>query len=229
AREAAGEQLARANAWRNEQLATTTDPARRQQLLADNEKALQAARQLGVHQQVATASNASALASAQAQQARERERQAEQQATAQRQARENAERQRLEQERIAAQRQAERERAAEQQRIAAEQARERAAQQWRQQLAQARSGLRLSATTCPGGDGRYFVTGPRAQVQGCVTLAYEARCPGTPRGSGVRGSQSNYVGGSCLGVGDAIEIPRSPLACPAGAVQVDVVDVTACE
>lgn len=38
-----------------------------------------------------------------------------------------------------------------------------------------------------------------------VRASFEARCPGTPQGAGVRFSQSAYIGASC-GMGDSIRI-----------------------
>lgn len=117
---------------------------------------------------------------------------------------------------------------AEAQKLAAEQAKQRQQQEWQQRLQQARNTLQLRADTCLGGGGRYYVIGPKTSANACVTVHYEARCQGAPQGSGVQGSQHNYIGGSCMGVGDAIAIPGSPLACPAGQVVVRVTDVTGC-
>ena len=75
----------------------------------------------------------------------------------------------------------------------------------------------------PAGDNRM-----RHVCGHCATVHYEARCPGTPQGAGVQGTQHNYIGGSCMGVGDAITIPGSPLACPVEQVIVRVTDVTGC-
>lgn len=122
----------------------------------------------------------------------------------------------------------ERKRDAEAKRLAEEQARQRQQQEWQQSLQQARNSLRLSADTCIGGSGRYYVIGPKTSVKGCVTVRYEARCRGTPQGGGVQGSQHNYIGGSCMGVGDAIAIPGSPLSCPVEQVTVRVTEVTGC-
>ncbi|WP_146165825.1 hypothetical protein [Stenotrophomonas panacihumi] len=135
-----------------------------------------------------------------------------QQATAERQARERADAQARQQ--------------AEQQRLASEKAsaeRERKAQAERVQgLRQAEQGLRAGfsgrAATCIGGgkDVLYLQTS-RPTKTGC-RVSFEARCPGTPSGAGVRFSQANYVGGSCQGLGDNIRI--GAMACAAEQVQV---------
>lgn len=146
--------------------------------------------------------------------------QAEQQRLAQQQAADQARRQQ--------QAEAERKRQAEAQRLAEEQARQRQQQEWQQRLQQARASLRLRADTCIGGGGRYYVIGPKTGANACVTVHYEARCTGTPQGGGVQASHYNYVGGSCMGLGEAIAIPGSPLACPVDQVVVRVTDVTGC-
>jgi hypothetical protein len=121
-----------------------------------------------------------------------------------------------------------RKRDADAKKLAEEQARQRQQQEWQQSLLQARNSLRLRADTCIGGSGRYYVIGPKTSVKSCATVHYEARCPGTPQGGGVQGSQHNYIGGSCMGVGDVIAIPGSPLSCPVEQVVVRVTDVTGC-
>lgn len=121
-----------------------------------------------------------------------------------------------------------RKRDADARKLAEEQARQRQQQEWQQGLQQARNTLRLRADTCLGGSGRYYVIGPKTSVKGCATVHYEARCPGVAQGAGVQGRQHNYIGGSCMGVGDAIAIPGSPLACPVEQVTVRVTDVTGC-
>jgi len=222
ARQAVAEQLARANAYRNQQLATTTDPAYRQQLLAQNESALQAARQLGVEQQVAqnTAAQSAADNARREQQAREqqaREQQARAEAEQQRQ-RADAERREREQEnaRLAReQAEAERLRAEEQRRLAAQQALRQAAQNLR-------SSFQGSAVTCPGGGQNVFYLRSSTPPKTGCNVSFEARCPGTPSGAGIRFSQANYIGASCLGVGDIIRI--GSMGCPAEQVRIDMTD-----
>ncbi|WP_213605188.1 hypothetical protein [Pseudoxanthomonas japonensis] len=121
-----------------------------------------------------------------------------------------------------------RKRDADAKKLADEQARQRQQREWQQSLQQARNSLQLRAATCLGGSGRYYVIGPKTSVKGCATVHYEARCTGTPQGAGVQGSQYNYIGGSCMGVGDAIAIPGSPLSCPVEQVIVRVTGVTGC-
>lgn len=122
---------------------------------------------------------------------------------------------------------------AEQQRAAAEQQRQaqeaerRRQLAWQQSLAQFKVQLHLHASQCPGGDGDYFVVGAKPSFANCVTVHYEARCIGTPRGQGVRGSQGNFVGGSCQGMGDAIRIPGH-LDCAADQVIVEATEATGC-
>jgi hypothetical protein len=117
---------------------------------------------------------------------------------------------------------------AEQQRIAAQNAseeRQRKAEADRlQALRQAeqnlRSGFSGRATTCAGGgkDVLYLQTS-RPSKTGC-NVGFEARCPGTPSGSGVYFSQGNYIGGSCMGIGDNIRI--GTMNCAAEQVQISM-------
>ncbi len=176
------------------------------------------AQQVSANQQATASQQAEANRQAQATQAAQRE------AEQQRLAAQKAEQQRLAAEQAAAERQ----RQADARKLAEAQARERQQQAWQQSLLQARNSLRLHAATCMAGEGRYYVIGPKAPVNGCVTVHYEARCPGTPAGRGARGSQGIYVGGTCAGLGDRIAIPGSPLGCPVEQVIVSVTDVTGC-
>jgi len=168
-------------------------------------------------------------------QQREREAQQQQQQIAQQQAAESAtqareqqlRQQQAEQQRMAAanaeadrQRQAELQgqREAEQRRVTAEQDRQRQQQDLRQAEQNLRSSFSGHATTCAGGgrDVLYLQTS-RPPKTGC-NVSFEARCPGTASGAGTRFSQSNYIGGSCMGVGDNIRI--GAMDCPAGQVQI---------
>ena len=63
----------------------------------------------------------------------------------------------------------------------------------------------------------------RPHKTGC-NVSFEARCPGTPSGAGVSFGQANYVGGSCMGIGDIIRI--GTMACEAGQVQVSMTGAT---
>ena len=227
AREAVARQLVAANAYRARQMASTNDAATLQRLQSDNQKALLAARQIGVEQQVLSGS-ANAAQEANAAKARER---AEQQRLAQQQAerQQRLAQQQAEQQRNEAQARAQQQ--AEQDQLA----REQAAHQQQQRaldnhLAAERRGIRLRALTCPSGQGSYFIAGSRPhvspQVANCITVHYEARCPGVPSGHGVTGTAYNFVGGdSCLG--DTSEIPA--LSCKADQVIVDVREVSTCK
>jgi hypothetical protein len=202
-----------ADARRAMEDAQAREQARQQAEQAEQQRARQQAQQSALNQQQA---NAQAAEQARQQAARE----AEQQRAAQQQAADQARRKQQEE--------AERKRQDEARRLAEEQAKQRQQQAWQQSLQQARNTLRLRADTCLGGSGRYYVIGPKTSVDGCVTVHYEARCPGVAQGAGVQGSQHNYIGGSCMGVGDAIAIPGSPLSCPVEQVTVRVTEVTGC-
>jgi len=202
-----------ADARRAMEEAQAREQARQQAEQAEQLRARQQAQQSAIAQQQA---NAQVVEQARQQVARE----AEQQRVAQQQTADQARRTQQEE--------ADRKRQADAQKLAEEQARQRQQQEWQQSLLLARNSLRLRADTCLGGSGRYYVIGPKASVKGCATVHYEARCPGTPQGAGVQGTQHNYIGGSCMGVGDAITIPGSPLACPVEQVIVRVTDVTGC-
>lgn len=202
-----------ADARRAMEEAQAREQARQQAEQAEQRRAHQQAQQSAVAQQQA---HAQVAEQARQQAARE----AEQQRVAQQQAADQARRKQQEE--------AERKRQADAQQLAEDQARQRQQQEWQQSLLQARNSLRLRADTCLGGSGRYYVIGPKTSVKGCATVHYEARCPGTAQGAGVQGTQHNYIGGSCMGVGDAIAIPSSPLSCPVEQVIVRVTDVTGC-
>lgn len=115
---------------------------------------------------------------------------------------------------------------AEQQRIAAERAaaeRQRKAEADRvQALRQAAQNLRTSfsgrATTCAGGGKDVlYLQSSRPAKTGC-NVSFEARCPGTASGAGIRFSQANYIGASCMGLGDNIRI--GTMSCPAEQVRI---------
>jgi hypothetical protein len=202
-----------ADARRAMEEAQAREQARQQAEQAEQRRAREQAQQNAIAQQQA---NTQAAEQARQQAAQ----QAEQQRVAQQQTADQARRKQQEE--------AERKRLADAQKLAEEQARQRRQQAWQQSLLQARNSLRLHADTCLGGSGRYYVIGPKTSVNSCVTVHYEARCPGLAQGAGVQGSQHNYIGGSCMGVGDAIAIPGSPLSCPVEQVTVRVTDVTGC-
>lgn len=78
--------------------------------------------------------------------------------------------------------------------------------------------FRGRAATCAGGgkDILYLQTSWPSK-QGC-NVQFEARCPGVGPGLGVRFGQTHYVGGSCMGIGDAIRI--GPMPCQAEQVEI---------
>lgn len=203
-----------ADARRAMEEAQAREQARQQAEQAEQLRARQQAQQSALAQQQ---TNAQVAEQARQQAARE----AEQRRVAQQQVADQARRKQKEE--------AERKRQAAAQKLAEDQARQRQQQEWQQSLLQARNSLRLRADICLGGSGRYYVIGPKTSVKGCATVHYEARCTGTPQGAGVQGTQHNYIGGSCMGVGDAIAIPGSPLSCPVEQVIVRVTDVTGCQ
>jgi hypothetical protein len=94
-------------------------------------------------------------------------------------------------------------------------------------LASLKQGIRLRATKCMGGEGKYYVTGSKpAGIKNevsCVDVFFQARCPGAAVSS--RGVLGNFVGMSgCLG--DLKEVDPKP-GCPVEQVQVEVTDVQA--
>ena len=250
-REALAVQLADGIAYRNQQLARTTDAAARQRLMADNDAAMKAAQQIGMHAQVdvmATRSTQAGFDQARAQ--RETAEQAEKQRIAaqaavqrEREAQQRAEQQRLAQEQAAAERQRKaeearlaREREAGQRRLAAEQAEREKREAWQGYLADLRRGIRLGAKQCDGKDRPYRLVGDRPAVplpkvinyySSCISVRYEARCPGTPRGSGIRATQYNFTG---MGLGClSAESPMPQrLACQDSEVIVETLEVTGC-
>jgi hypothetical protein len=250
-REALAQQLADGIAYRNSQMSKTSDAATLQRLRRDNEAALQAAQQIGMRSRVdGMATQSTQAGFDQARTERAAEQQAEKQRIAEqaRQQREREAEQRAEQQRIAAeQAEAERKRKAEEVRLARErEAEERrlAAERLDEERKQARRefhaahlrGLRLAAQQCDGKDKPYRLVGNGPAVRlpevikhysSCIKVHYEARCPGTPRGAGLRGAQGNFVGGGtgCL---SAEGLMPQRLSCAAEDVIVETVEVTGC-
>lgn len=250
-RDALARQLAEGIAYRNQQLAKTTDAATRQRLMADNEAALRTAAQMGMHAQVdimATRSTQAGFDQARAQ--READDQAERQRIAEqarlqreREAQQRAEQQRLAQEQAAAERRRKeeearlaREREAEQRRLANEQAERAKKEAWQSYLAANKRGIRLGAKQCDGKDKPYRLVGDRPAVSlpqvinyysSCISVRYEARCPGTPRGSGIQATQYNFTGMG-LGCLSAESLMPQRLACADSEVIVEALDVTGC-
>lgn len=183
-------------------------------------------------EQLAMAAQSRAAAEQQRQQA-ERER-AEQERVAEQQRR--AEAAEAERQRRAAAATAERERQAEERRRATERLEQERRQAYQNWLLQKKNGTRLGAKSCDGKDQPYRLVGtlpsiPLPQIishyTACVTVHYEARCPGTPRGAGLRGSQYNFtgMGAGCLSAEG--QMSRT-LPCEDRDVIVETLDVTAC-
>ncbi len=86
-----------------------------------------------------------------------------------------------------------------------------------------RSGIRLSATTCPDGVGHHYVNGTRPKIKGnyCIDVYYQASCAGSRTTS--TGVATNFIGlDDCFG--DTYQINPKP-ACQAELVRVVVTDV----
>ncbi|MCH1930705.1 hypothetical protein L9G16_10965 [Shewanella sp. A25] len=72
------------------------------------------------------------------------------------------------------------------------------------------------ATTCGGGgEGVLYLQSSKPSKSGC-DVSFEAKCPGM--GSGTYFSQRNYIGGSCMGIGDNIRIGQ--MNCSASEVKI---------
>jgi hypothetical protein len=250
-REALARQLADGIAYRNQQMARTTDPATLQRLRRDNESALKTAQQIGMHSQVngmATQSTQAefdrARAQRSAEQAEEKQRIAEQaRKQREREAQERAEQRRVAAEQAEAERKRKqeearlaREREAEQRRLAAQKLEEDRKQAMRDYYAAHKRGIRLGAKQCDGKDQPYRLIGDGPPVRlpdivkhysSCIKVHYEARCPGTTRGAGLRGSQNYFVGGG-VGCLSAEGKMARRLACPDEQVVVETTDVTGC-
>lgn len=142
--------------------------------------------------------------------------------------RQEAQRRIAEQQRKAEEAEAERARKRAEQLAAREKAaaeeRQRREQQKRQDEAALRSGFRGRATTCAGGgSGILYLQTSSPPKLGC-NVRFEARCPGTQPGNGVSFGQNNYVGGSCMGIGDAIQIGQ--MSCSADQVRIEMTGAT---
>lgn len=243
-REALAKQLADGIAYRNQQIANTSDAATLQKLRRDNDAALQAAQQIGMHSQV----NSMAIQTAQAGFEQTRAQQAAgQQAEQQRLAAERVQREREAQQQRAAQQQlaAEQARAqreqeakqrAEQQRLAIERAEQEKKQAWVNYLATYQRSIQLGAKQCDGKDKPYRLIGNRpanplpkiiSHYSSCISVHYEARCPGTPRGAGLKATQYNFTGMG-LGCLSAESLMPQQLACKDEDVIVETREVTGC-
>jgi len=132
----------------------------------------------------------------------------------------------LQEQRLASERaDVERQRQAEQRRLAEEQARQRRQQELQQSLQNLRSSFQGAAITCAGGgkDVLYLKSSVPPKT-GCnsVRATFEARCPGTPPGAGVRFSRGGYIGGHCGS--DIIRIGQ--MSCPAEQVMITMTDAS---
>jgi hypothetical protein len=152
-----------------------------------------------------------------------------------------AQQQRAEQQKLAAeQERAQREQAAkqraEQQRLAIERAEQEKKQAWADYLANYQRTIRLGAKQCDGKDQPYRLVGNRpanplpkiiSHYSSCISVHYEARCPGTPRGSGIKATQYNFTGMG-LGCLSAESLMPQRLACKDDEVIVETREVTGC-
>lgn len=115
---------------------------------------------------------------------------------------------------------------AERERAEAE-AKKKREEELRTHLAAERAGIRLRALKCGGQD---TVAGVRPAVSpriaNCISVHYEARCPGVPQGQGIQRVFANFVGGdSCYGDTQKLS---PPLACKPENAIVEVRSVTVC-
>lgn len=107
---------------------------------------------------------------------------------------------------------------------AAAEAKQRIEQQKRQDEALLVASFSGRATTCAGGgSGVLYLQTSRPPKTGC-DVRFEARCPGTQPGNGVSFGQNNYIGGSCMGIGDAIQIGH--MGCAADQIMVQMTGAT---
>jgi len=112
----------------------------------------------------------------------------------------------------------------------ARQNKERQARALQDHLSAERRSIRLEAKKCPAKGGLPSVIGIRPKVlpkvANCITVHFEARCPGERPGTGMTGSIWAYNGwGNCTESGD---LPRQ-LACGERDAIVEVTDVTTCQ
>lgn len=243
-REALARQLADGIAYRNQQMANTTDAATLQKLRRDNEAALQAAQQIGMYSQVDSMATQTTQAGFDqirvqnvANQQVEQQRLATERVQREREAQQHrAEQQQLATEQARVQREQEARQDAEQQRLAIERAEQEKKQAWANYLAAYQRSIRLGAKQCDGKDKPYRLIGNRpsnplpsviSHYSSCISVHYEARCPGTPKGAGLRGTQYNFTGMG-LGCLSAESLMPQQLACKDEDVIVETREVTGC-
>ena len=97
-----------------------------------------------------------------------------------------------------------------------------------QYLQSIKTGSRLVATMCPGGEGKYFATGSRPRIKpevvSCVDVRFRAYCPGSRQYS--EGVAPIFVGLSgCFG--DTYEINPTP-GCKVDQVRIEVIEAREC-
>ena len=97
-----------------------------------------------------------------------------------------------------------------------------------QYLQSIKTGTRLVATMCPGGEGKYYATGTRPRIKpevvSCVDVRFRAYCPGSVQYS--EGLAHIFVGmAGCFG--DTYEITPTP-GCKVDQVRVEVVEASEC-
>jgi len=250
-REALAKQLAEGIAYRNLQMSKTTDTATLLQLKRDNDAAMQAAQQIGMYSQVdvmATQGTQAGYDEARAQrladEQAEKQRLAAERVEREQQQREQEAAQRAEQQRLAAEkaakeredRQRQLQQEAEERRLAAERTEQQKKQAWSNWLAVYKSSIRLGAMQCDGKDKPYRLIGDRPAnplpkeinyYSSCISVHYEARCPGTPRGAGLQSTQYNFTGMG-LGCLSAESLMPQRLACEDDQVIVETLNVTGC-
>lgn len=104
------------------------------------------------------------------------------------------------------------------------QAKQLAGKQRRRDESMLRETFNAQATSCPGGgSGILYLRTSKPPRLGC-NVTFEARCVGAASGSVVNFGQNNYIGGSCLGIGDPIRIGQ--MSCPAEQVQIVMTSAT---
>lgn len=132
---------------------------------------------------------------------------------------------RLQQEQERKQEQARKKAEAEAAKQAEAQAKKQAEEKYLQSM---KAGIKLVATKCPDGEGKYYATGTRPHIKpeevSCVDVHFRAYCPGN--GNYTSGTARNFIGMSgCFG--DTYEInPKPP--CKIDQVRIEVEKVVPC-
>lgn len=93
-----------------------------------------------------------------------------------------------------------------------------------QYLKSVAAGIRLVATKCPGGEGKYYATGSmpriRPEVVSCIDVRFRAYCPGSAAYS--EGTARNFIGmAGCFG--DTYDISPTP-PCDVKEVRIQVLE-----